>query len=100
MGFYPVCPGSGEYVIGTPRFKKMTVRLSDGKKIEINAPSNSDTNCYVGGMKVNGKKNDRNYITLEQLRKGAELFFDMSAAPNFKRGTSESARPYSFSAEK
>ena len=100
MGFYPVCPGSGEYVIGTPRFKKMTVRLSDGKKIEINAPSNSDTNCYVGGMKVNGKMNDRNYITLEQLRKGAELFFDMSAAPNFKRGTSEYARPYSFSAEK
>ena len=99
MGFYPVCPGSGEYALGTPLFKKMTVTLSDGKKIRIEAPSNSRKNFYVDELKVNGKKYDRNYVTMEQLKNGAELIFDMSAAPNTRRGASEKSAPYSFSKE-
>ena len=99
MGFYPVCPGSGEYALGTPLFKKMTVTLSDGKKIRIEAPSNSRKNFYVDALKVNGKKYDRNYVTMEQLKNGAELIFDMSAAPNTRRGASEKSAPYSFSKE-
>ena len=100
MGFYPVCPGSGQYALGTPLFKKMTVKLSDGRKIRIEAPENSETAFYVDGMKVDGKAYDKNYVTLEQLRGGADLFFEMSDTPNMKRGTSDEAKPYSMTASK
>ena len=100
MGFYPVCPGSGQYALGTPLFKKMTVKLSDGRKIRIEAPENSETAFYVDGMKVDGKAYDKNYVTLEQLRDGADLFFEMSDTPNMKRGTSDEAKPYSMTASK
>lgn len=99
MGFYPVCPGSGEYVVGTPLFKKMTVTLSNGKKIVIDAPDNSEKAFYVNDMKVDGRSSDLNYITLEQLRDGAEIYFDMSENPNLDRGTAKESRPYSFSRE-
>ena len=100
MGFYPVCPGSGQYALGTPLFKKMTVKLSDGRKIRIEAPENSETAFYVDGMKLDGKAYDKNYVTLEQLRGGADLFFEMSDTPNMKRGTSDEAKPYSMTASK
>ena len=100
MGFYPVCPGSGQYALGTPLFKKMTVKLSDGRKIRIEAPENSETAFYVDGMKLDGKSYDKNYVTLEQLRGGADLFFEMSDTPNMKRGTSDEAKPYSMTASK
>lgn len=96
MGFYPVCPASGQYALGTPLFKKMTVKLSDGRKIRIEAPENSATAFYVDGMKLDGKSYDKNYVTLEQLRGGADLFFEMSDTPNMKRGTSDEAKPYSM----
>jgi len=100
MGFYPVCPASGQYAWGTPLFKKMTVKLSDGRKIRIEAPENSETAFYVDGMKLDGKAYDKNYVTLEQLRGGADLFFEMSDTPNMKRGTSDEAKPYSMTASK
>ena len=100
MGFYPVCPASGQYALGTPLFKKMTVKLSDGRKIRIEAPENSETAFYVDGMKLDGKAYDKNYVTLEQLRGGADLFFEMSDTPNMKRGTSDEAKPYSMTASK
>ena len=100
MGFYPVCPASGQYALGTPLFKKMTVKLSDGRKIRIEAPENSETAFYVDGMKLDGKSYDKNYVTLEQLRGGADLFFEMSDTPNMKRGTSDAAKPYSMTASK
>ena len=100
MGFYPVCPASGQYALGTPLFKKMTVKLSDGRKIRIEAPENSETAFYVDGMKLDGKSYDKNYVTLEQLRGGADLFFEMSDTPNMKRGTSDEAKPYSMTASK
>ena len=100
MGFYPVCPASGQYALGTPLFKKMTVKLSDGRKIRIEAPENSETAFYVDGMKLDGKAYDKNYVTLEQLRDGADLFFEMSDTPNMKRGTSDEAKPYSMTASK
>ena len=100
MGFYPVCPASGQYALGTPLFKKMTVKLSDGRKIRIEAPENSETAFYVDGMTLDGKAYDKNYVTLEQLRGGADLFFEMSDTPNMKRGTSDEAKPYSMTASK
>jgi len=97
LGFYPVCPGSGELVLGAPLFKKVTVTFESGKKLVINAPENSAANRYISRMKVNGKTCTKNYLVIDELKRGATVGFDMAAEPNEKRGTSEADAPYSFS---
>lgn len=97
LGFYPVCPASGEYAVGTPLFRKVTVHLPGGKDIKIIAPENSEDNYYIKGMKVNGKTCARSYLTHDELVKGAEIRFDMSDVPDHSRGTSPDAFPYSYS---
>jgi len=100
MGFYPVCPTSSQYVLGTPLFKTMTVTLDNGKKIVINAPNNSAQNKYIQALTVNGKPYDLNYFTHATLSKGAVLNYVMSDKPNTQRGTKPSSSPYSLSNEK
>ncbi len=97
LGFYPVCPGSDQYVIGSPLVKKATVHLENGKKIEISASNNCSENCYIKDLKMNRKTYDKNYFTYEELMKGARLQFEMSNQPNRTRGTQPSAFPYSMS---
>ncbi len=99
LGFYPVCPGSGQYAIGSPLFKKAVITRPDGKKIEINAPDNSSENVYISSMTLNGKNWDRNYLTWEDLTAGAKISYDMAAEPATGRGVSDEAKPYSFSNE-
>ena len=99
LGFYPVAPGTGEYALGTPLFKKAKLHLENGKTVTINAPENSDANRYVDRLKVNGVESDLNYVTFDQLMNGATLDFTMSPTPNKTRGTSEKSVPYSFSKE-
>ncbi len=67
LGFYPVCPGSNEYVVGAPLFKKATIHLENGKDVTIEAPLNSEENLYIKEMKLNGKSYTHNYF-------GAPLF--------------------------
>ncbi|WP_207494833.1 GH92 family glycosyl hydrolase [Aridibaculum aurantiacum] len=97
MGFYPVCPGTTQYVLGTPYFKKITLQLENGKLIHISAPKNSDNNRYINRMTLNGKPYHKNYLEHFELMKGAKLHFEMSDKPNKKRGTTTAAFPYSFS---
>ena len=97
LGFYPVTPGSGEYVLGSPLFRKATVTLTDGKEIVINAPGNSRENIYVNDVQLNGKALDVNYVTHEQLTSGCTIGFSMSSSPARERGIGPSARPYSMS---
>ncbi|NDV61571.1 glycoside hydrolase family 92 protein [Puniceicoccales bacterium CK1056] len=97
LGFYPVCPGSGELVLGAPLFRQVSIELENGKTLVIDAPNNSDTNRYVQSVKVNGKVTTRNYITLEQLRQGGVIEFEMGDKPNKKRGIAKADAPYSFS---
>jgi len=97
LGFYPVCPGSGEYVLGTPLFKKVTVTLENGKKLVINSPENSGANRYIAGMRLNGKKYVRNFVVAEVLKQGAKIDLEMSDVPNLRRGTDPADAPYSFS---
>jgi predicted alpha-1,2-mannosidase len=97
LGFYPVCPGSGEYVLGSPLFKKATLHLHNGKKITITAPDNDKSKRYVSAMSVNGKNYTKNYITHETLINGANISYKMSESPNIKRGTEDADFPYSFS---
>lgn len=97
MGFYPVCPASDQYVLGTPLFKKLTVNLENGKQIIINAPDNSVTNRYISNINLNGKGYDYNWLSHTELMKGAVLNFAMADQPDKKRGTEEKAAPYSLS---
>ena len=97
LGMYPVNPVSGEYALGSPLFRNITITLPNGKKLEISAPNNSENNVYVNEMKINGKRNKKNYITREQILKGGRFKFEMSDSPNMARGTDEMARPYSMS---
>lgn len=99
LGFYPVCPGSNQYVLGAPLFKKAKINLENGNKIEIIADNNSDKNRYVESMNVNGKSHDVNFLTHDQLLGGAKISYTMSDVPNKKRGISDKAAPYSFSDE-
>jgi predicted alpha-1,2-mannosidase len=100
LGFYPVTPGSGEYVIGSPLFDKMTLHFENGKKMIIEAPGNNKDNIYIQEVKLNGRRSDKNYLLHSDLIKGGKLIFKMGAGPNNKRGTKEEAYPYSMSAEK
>jgi predicted alpha-1,2-mannosidase len=99
LGFYPVTPGTTQYVLGAPLFKKVTVALENGKKLVIEAPDNSSRNLYVDKVKWNGKNHGKNWVDHFDLLKGGKLTFDMDDQPNTSRGTEESAYPYSFSDE-
>ena len=99
LGFYPVCPGSDQYILGAPLFKKATVYLENGKDIVISAPENSDKNIYIDAMRVNGRDYTRNYLLHSELVNGSELEIKMSDVPNMQRGTFEEDFPYSFTQE-
>jgi len=98
MGFYPVCPGTDQYVIGAPLFKKIRLQLENGKQIEINAPAVNGNNLYVQSLKANGRLHTNNWLSHAALMKGMRLDFIMQAQPDLKRGTSQAAAPYSMSA--
>ena len=100
MGFYPVCPGAGEYVLGAPYFDEMTLHLENGRTVSIKANGNTDDNCYVNSLTLNGKPYSKNYIKRSDLIQGAQFVYNMSAKPNYSRGTAESDAPYSFSKTK
>ena len=99
LGFYPVCPGTDQYILGSPLFKSVTLNLENGKKVVINANNNDAANRYISTMKVNGKNYTRNYLTHEDLLRGMTINCTMSATPNKTRGTEEKDAPYSFSKE-
>ena len=100
MGFYPVCPGAGEYVLGAPYFDEMTLHLENGRTVSIKANGNTDDNCYVKSLTLNGKPYSKNYIKRSDLMQGAQFVYTMSPTPNYSRGTAESDAPYSFSKTK
>lgn len=94
MGFYPVCPGTGQYALGTPYFKSMKLHLENGQQVSIQSEGDG---CYVDDMQMNGKKYGLNYLDLNSLRQGAQISFRLSEKPNLQRGIQESDAPYSFS---
>lgn len=99
MGFYPVCPGSNQYVLGAPYFKKMTLHLENGKDVVVTAPENSDVNRYVQKLTVNGAEHKVNYVNHADLLQGARMDYVMGAKANENRGNTPEAAPYSFSKE-
>jgi predicted alpha-1,2-mannosidase len=99
MGFYPVCPGSNQYALGTPYFKEMKLHLENGKTVTISAPGNNDNTRYIGSMTLDGAAYTKNYISHADLMKGCSIILKMNATPNKQRGIKESDFPYSFSKE-
>ena len=99
MGFYPVCPGSNQYVLGVPYFDKLTLHLENGKSLTVTAKGNSDDTRYVNAMTLNGKTYNHNYLTHDAVMNGGNIVFDMSTTPNTQRGTLAEDVPYSLSNE-
>ena len=99
LGFYPVCPGSDQYVAGAPLFKRATLHLENGNDFTIEAPGNSRENMYIRSASLNGKEYTHTYYRHCDLLQGGTLRLDMSPTPDKARGTSPADRPYSFSLE-
>ena len=97
MGFYPVCPATDQYVMGSPLFQKITVRLPNKKSLIITAPNNDGNKPYVQAISWNGKVHDKNWISHFDLINGGTLQFSMESTPNQKRGTAKTALPFSLS---
>ncbi|GGM78919.1 alpha-1 2-mannosidase [Dyadobacter beijingensis] len=96
LGFYPVTPGTTQYVIGSPLFKKATLTMEDGKKFTIEAPASSDTNLYIQGAKLNGKAYDKTYLEHADIQKGGTVQFDLTGKPSKSWGTKPEAVPFSL----
>ncbi len=97
MGFYPVCPGSEQYVLGAPYLPYLRVRVGDEKYLEIKAPKVSDRMRYVKSVTLNGRRHEAAYITYDEIKDGGELVFEMTSKPSAARTFTESQRPYSLS---
>ncbi|RGP16647.1 GH92 family glycosyl hydrolase [Parabacteroides gordonii] len=97
LGFYPVAPGTTQYVLGAPLFKKATLHFENGKNLVINAPENSDKNIYIESMSFNGVNYTKNYLDHNELLKGGVLNIKMGDKPNLSRGVNPEDLPYSFS---
>jgi predicted alpha-1,2-mannosidase len=94
LGFYPVCPGSDQYVIGSPKTQEATIHLENGKTFCVKTMNLSDKNVYVKAIKLNGKKYEKHFIRHSDILQGGEMLFEMSNKPNKKSASYE--KPYSF----
>ncbi len=97
LGFYAVTPGTTQYVIGSPLFKKATITMENGKKFTIEAENNSKDNVYIQSGTLNGASLDKNYITYDDIANGGTMKFTMGAEPNKQRNITKQSAPYSVS---
>ncbi|MFT3948794.1 MAG: GH92 family glycosyl hydrolase [Agriterribacter sp.] len=100
LGLYAVCPGTDQYVIGSPVFNKITITLENGKQFIIEANNNSAKNVYIQSAKLNGADYSHNWITYNDIINGGKLQFSMGDQPNIKRGIEEADKPFSVSLKK
>ena len=97
LGFYPVTPGSNQYIIGRPFLPQATLNLPDGKRFSIVATGLDAAHTYVGSVSLNGKPLDRAYVTHQEIVAGGELRFVMQAEPNKTWAADVAKLPYSMS---
>ncbi len=82
LGFYPVCPGDNNYIIGTPNFKKVTVKVNRNKYFSITTKNLSKKNYYIRNVFFNNNEYPLSYITHNQIIKGGEITFEMDSIPS------------------
>jgi len=97
LGFYPVTPSVNEYVIGSPLFKKATLKLENGNAFVISAKNNSKSNVFINAASLNGDIWPNSFINFEDIQNGGELKFDMNATPNKTWASQPENIPYSLS---
>jgi predicted alpha-1,2-mannosidase len=97
MGFYPVCPGTSQYIVGSPLFKKIRLTLENGNEVVINAPGNSEDNRYIKSLEMNRHPYSKTWLDHHELMKGAIIDFEMSNTPLKTRNYRAEDYPYSFS---
>ncbi len=97
LGFYSVCPGTDEYVLGTPLFPKVTIANEGGEPFVIEAPVVSSTNRYIQSADLNGEPLSRNYLRHREITSGGRLVLEMGSQPNRERGVGQEDRPFSVS---
>lgn len=93
LGFYPVCPGTTEYLIGSPLFDRATIRLPDGRQFVVTANRNGPLRPYIESATLNGVAFEKTYLTHKQITAGGELVFNMTSAPNYKWAVEPGQRP-------
>ncbi len=93
LGFYPVTPGTPDYLIGSPLFDKATLTLAGGKTFSITTQKNGPQHPYIHGATLNGKPFDKVFLTHDEITSGGEINFDMSSTPNKKWAAAPADRP-------
>ena len=97
LGFYPVNPAQGVYVIGSPAVDKATIKLDKnyygGRTFTMTARNNSPQNVYIQSAMLNGKALNNSYITHNQILAGGTLDLVMGSKPNMNWGKAEANRP-------
>ena len=97
LGLYSVCPGTDQYVIGSPLFRKASIALENGRTFTVEAAGNSPENVYIVGATLDGEPFERNWIAYDEIMRGGTLHFEMGPEPNLNRCTSKAAAPFSLS---
>lgn len=100
LGFYPVAPGTDQYVLGSPLFRKAVLTLENGNIFTIDAPRNSAENIYIDRIDLNDIDMQKNYLTHGEIISGGEMLLRMTDEPNKLRGTLPADEPYSMSFDK
>lgn len=97
LGIYSVCPGTDEYVLGSPLFPKATITMENGKRFTVEAVNNSKENVYIQSATLNGQPLSKNYIRYGDLVAGGILRLEMGPRPNYERGIDKADCPFSLS---
>ncbi len=97
LGFYPFCVGTGEYVLGAPRFDRAEVKLGNGRTLTVVAENNAMENLYVSSITLDGAPVDAAYLTHERLLEGGTLTFTLAPAPREGGLLPEEKLPFSLS---
>jgi putative alpha-1,2-mannosidase len=95
IGFYPVCPGSNIYAIGSPLIDKAVMHFESGKTFTIKTINNQQGNVYINSARLNGTNYTKSYLTYEDIANGGEIEFTMSAVPNKNWGSADGDVPIS-----
>ena len=96
LGFYPVAPVTGQYILGSPLFKEVEIDLNNGKILRINAKNNSENNIFIDSFKFNQLESNKNWIGHKDLRNGGVIDFEMSNTPNLDWGSAKNSVPFSM----
>ncbi|HEX2982686.1 MAG TPA: glycoside hydrolase family 92 protein, partial [Ignavibacteriales bacterium] len=97
LGFYPVCPGSNEYAIGSPCLEKAVITLENGKQFTVKTKNYGKKNIYIQSVMLNGKKYNKSYIMHDDIVNGGEIIFEMGPKPNKSWAVAEDSVPFSLS---